>query len=294
MKRIAIAMATSALAITMLAGTAQAENDGSTWTPKCDVMTKSENYTNGNDEWDDDYDDCDYDGHYPPKPKQVYLPTPSVDYGSSLTVKGKGLCPGVPAIFAVQSNADWTNRVFSAGQYVGPDGTSWYTFSAGELANIYGGVTVYVKQMGKCEGAATTGGTIVKKAAPAPDPKPVDPKNPLKPANEGSGALAPAAAAPATNDAPAVVPVQQPSAVLSAGVTAPAAASAAVTPAAAAPAAPAAAAAPTVAAQSGDSLPVTGSEPSQVLQIALVAFAAGLGMVIVTSIRRRTAGARTR
>lgn len=286
MKRIVCALATSAVAITLMAGTAAAEGVDETWKPPaCEIKEVPDDDENGSeisdtysaeyndDGYDNGYDeewdeDCD-GGQYPPAPKQVWLPNPVVDYGQDLMAKGKGLCPGIPAIFAVQSTSDWTVRTFSPEQYVAEDGTSWYKFSASELAGLYGPVTVYVKQAGKCEGSATTTATINKKApapTPTPTPDPVVPQIPATP-------LAPAP--------------QVPTAVLSGGTGAAAGVTPAVSPAvvAAAPQAPAAPAAP------AQSLPVTGAS-TDLAQLALVALATGLGLVMVTSNRRRSAAAR--
>lgn len=275
MKRIVCALATSAVAITLMAGTAAAEGVDETWTPPtCEVKeipdAQSESGSEIIETYSAQYDDMDCDGgQYPPAPKQVWLPNPVVDYGQDLMAKGKGLCPGIPAIFAVQSTSDWTVRTFSPEQYVAEDGTSWYKFSASELAGLYGPVTVYVKQAGKCEGSATTTATINKKApapTPTPTPDPVVPQIPATP-------LAPAP--------------QVPTAVLSGGTGAAAGVTPAVSPAvvAAAPQAPAAPAAP------AQSLPVTGAS-TDLAQLALVALATGLGLVMVTSNRRRSAAAR--
>ncbi len=96
---------------------------------------------------------------------------------------------------------------------------------------------------------------------------PVAPAAPQTPAV----ASAPAAATPAAAD-PAPT-----------GAIVPQVGSAAAAPAAA----PTAAAAP----QQGGNLPVTGSEPTNLVQLGAVAAAAGLGMIAVAGIRRRKAGA---
>ena len=249
MKKLALGIASVAVALSALGGTASA------------------NYDDG--------------GTYPPAPVMVWSPTPTIMYGDGLMAKASGLCPGVPAIFAVQDANDWTHRYFSGDVWVNEDGTAWYKFSASELSSFYGQVTVYAKQFGKCTGLATTAVTIKKAAAPAPAP--VKPAGNVGAAGDTAPAAAPAAAAAVPAAAAAAV-ISNPSvapAVLSSGVSA---------PAAAAPAAAVPAAAPRGVA--GDSLPVTGSDSSQTLQIALVAFAAGLGMLGVSSARRRTAAAR--
>ncbi|MFN8023878.1 MAG: hypothetical protein U0Q03_20265 [Acidimicrobiales bacterium] len=289
-------MATSALVVAGFAGTASANNGGDeggeghgSWTPKCnnwedEEATLDEQNKGGGDHHDGD--DCHGGGggNYPPAPIQIVVPNPVIDYGNSLKAKGKGLCPGVPAIFAVQDNADWTHRYFSPGVPVGADGTAWYEFSPSELAGFYGPITVYVKQFGDgaCTHLTTTGAVInkqaVKPAAPATPTTDKDGGVGKPDGGNGNNVPAPAAVTPAAttaSEAPVagITPV-----VLSAGITAPAAASGSTSAAAASVAA---------------DLPVTGSEPSHTLQIALTVLVAGLGMVAVSSIRRRTASVKS-
>ncbi len=310
-------------------------------------------------------------GVYPPNPVIIVVQNPTVPYGDGFWAKGKGLCPGGKAFFAIQSVADPTKVFFTKEIPVNPDGTVFYTFTPADLAGFVGQITVFVKQRDICNLTASTIVTIVKANAPPVQspmvsvtpstvglgddftakaknlcqgtvifavqsttdwtkrffspPVPVNAdgtasytfddkilpggvgtytvyaKQPqcnivtttvitvvnniddvqAKPENGSS--VPPAAASLTPSAAGATVGITPQ--VLSSGLTAPAAAAGAP-----AQVGSAAAAADT----SSGTLPVTGSESSQTLQIALAAFVAGLGMIAVASIRRRTANVRSR
>ena len=300
MKRFSVVMATTALMIGGFASVASAEDGAEggdvateehhgSWTPTCDDQWENseasldEQGKKGGD--GPKGDDCHGGGggHYPPAPIQITLPNPVIDYGGSLKAKGKGLCPGVPAIFAVQDSADWTHRYFSPGVPVGADGTAWYEFSPSELAGFYGQITVYVKQFGDgpCTHLTTTGAVINKQTVkPVTTTTDKDGGVGRPDGSVGNTVPAPAAVTPSVPTAASEAPVAGVTAVvLSSGISAPAKTGTTSSAAAAA----------SVAAD----LPVTGSEPSHTLQIALTVLVAGLGMVAVSSIRRRTASVKS-
>ncbi len=222
----------------------------------------------------------------PGKSPSVSVKPGTVELGDDFTATAKNLCPGT-VIFAVQSTTDWKKRFFSPPVTVNPDGTASYTFDDKVLPGGAGTYTVYAKQP-QCNIVTTTVVTVVKG-----DDDDDDDSDESQAKSESAGSTPPAAesaAAPAVASQSLVPAAATTSGVtpqvLSTGLTAPAAA-AATTPAKVASAA-------VVASVPPGSLPVTGSESSQTLQIALAAFVAGLGMIAVASMRRRTANVRSR
>lgn len=212
-----------------------------------------------------------------------------VELGDDFTATAKGLCQGT-VIFAVQSTSDWTVRFFSEPVKVKSDGTASYKFDDDDLPGGAGTYTVYAKQP-QCNILATTTITVVgEDEEEDEDENDKEENEQVSKAEGGAGtstttggttAVASQAVVPATSSG--ITPQ-----VLSAGLTAPAAAT---------PAQVASAGTTAQVASSGvpaGTLPVTGSESSQTLQIALAAFVAGLGMIAVASMRRRTANVRSR
>jgi hypothetical protein len=241
-------------------------------------------------------------------PSVSVKPNP-VELDDDFTATAKGLCQGT-VIFAVQSTSDWKLRFFSQPVKVASDGTASYTFDEDDLPGGAGTYTVYAKQPqcnivaattitvvggededndedeselgSKTEGGAgsstTTGGTPAGGTPAAGTPAAGTPA-------AGTPAVASQAVVPATSTG--ITPQ-----VLSTGLTAPAAATPAQVASAGTTAQAASAASAAGTGVPAGTLPVTGSEPSQTLQIALAAFVAGLGMIAVASMRRRTANVR--
>jgi len=232
-------------------------------------------------------------------PSVSVKPNP-VELDDDFTATAKGLCQGT-VIFAVQSTSDWKLRFFSEPVKVASDGTASYTFDEDDLPGGAGTYTVYAKQP-QCNIVATTAITVVGGEDEDNDE---DESEQGSKTEGGAGsstttggttaggttAVASQAVVPAVASQ-AVVPATSTGItpqVLSTGLTAPAAATPAQVASAGTTAQAASAAGTGVPA---GTLPVTGSEPSQTLQIALAAFVAGLGMIAVASMRRRTANVR--
>lgn len=210
-----------------------------------------------------------------------------VELGDDFTATAKGLCQGT-VIFAVQSTADWKVRFFSEPVKVKPDGTASYTFDDDDLPGGAGTYTVYAKQP-QCNIVVTTTITVVGEDEDE-DENDKEENEQVSKAEGGAGtstttggttAVASQAVVPAA--AAGITPQ-----VLSTGLTAPAAGTTAQVASTGTTAQVASSGVP------AGTLPVTGSESSQTLQIALAAFVAGLGMIAVASMRRRTASVRSR
>ncbi len=105
-------------------------------------------------------------GVYPPNPVIIVVQNPTVPYGEGFWAKGKGLCPGGKAFFAIQSVEDPTKVFFTPEIPVNADGTVFYTFTPADLAGFVGQITVFVKQRDICNLTASTIVTIVKQTAP--------------------------------------------------------------------------------------------------------------------------------
>lgn len=199
-----------------------------------------------------------------PSPSLTIAPT-TVTVGSDFTASAKNLCLTQPVTFAVQSTADWTQRWFSDPVKVDPDGTASFTFPADVLPGGAGTYTVYAKQL-PCDIVLTTTLTVT----PAPtSTKEGGPTTTTTTSVVGSNGPTPGSNTPAPTVGSQSVTPQ----VLSAGLTA---------------------GATSATARAGDSLPVTGSEPTSTLRIALTALVAGIGMMVVASMRRRAVHVRSR
>ncbi|MCX6520584.1 MAG: hypothetical protein NTZ21_07965 [Actinobacteria bacterium] len=219
-------------------------------------------------------------------PSVSVKPNP-VELGDDFTATAKGLCQGT-VIFAVQSTSDWKLRFFSEPVKVKSDGTASYTFDDDDLPGGAGTYTVYAKQP-QCNIVTTTTITVVG------DEDEDEGKNDEDENEQGSKTEGGAGSSTTTGGttevgSQAVVPAAAAGItpqVLSTGLTAPAAATPAQVASSGTTAQAASAGVPS------GTLPVTGSESSQTLQIALAAFVAGLGMIAVASMRRRTANVRS-
>ncbi len=209
-----------------------------------------------------------------------------VELGDDFTATAKGLCQGT-VIFAVQSTVDWTVRFFSEPVKVKSDGTASYTFDDDDLPGGAGTYTVYAKQP-QCNIVVTTTITVVGNEDEDEDEQDENEQDSKTEGGAGTstttgGSTAVASEAVAPPAASNGITPQ----VLSAGLTAPAASTTGTASTGATAQVASAAVVP------AGTLPVTGSESSQTLQIALAAFVAGLGMIAVASMRRRTADIRS-
>ena len=203
-----------------------------------------------------------------------------VELGDDFTATAKGLCQGT-VIFAVQSTADWTVRFFSEPVKVKSDGTASYKFDDDDLPGGAGTYTVYAKQP-QCNIVATTTITVVGEDEDEDEGDEENDKGSKAEGGAGTSTTTGGTTAVASEAvAPAAASTGITPQVLSAGLTAPAASTATASTGTTAQVASAAVV-------PAGTLPVTGSESSQTLQIALAAFVAGLGMIAVASMRRRT------
>jgi hypothetical protein len=243
----------------------------------------------------------------PGKSPSVSVKPSTVKLGDDFTAKAKNLCKGT-VIFAVQSTSDWTVRFFSPPVPVGQDGTASYTFDASDLPGGAGDYTVYAKQP-ECNIVVTT--VITVKDQRRNDDRNDDDENDernddnddrrnnqqqseavvvVDTPNDGDNGGTEGSGTTATEEDEESTPTVESKTVtpqvLSAGLTAPTSASTT--------SGTTAQVASSAASTASGTLPVTGSEPSRTLQIALTALVGGLGMIAVASMRRRTANVRSR
>ena len=228
-------------------------------------------------------------------PSVSVKPNP-VELDDDFTATAKGLCQGT-VIFAVQSTSDWKLRFFSEPVKVKSDGTASYTFDDDDLPGGAGTYTVYAKQP-QCNIVATTTITVVGEDEDEDEEENDNEENDNEENELGSKTEGGAGSSTTTGGTTAVASeaVVPAAAATTSGITPQVLSTGLTAPAAATPAQVASAGTTAQAASAGvpsGTLPVTGSESSQTLQIALAAFVAGLGMIAVASMRRRTADVRS-